>query len=123
MWVNVVRPVGERRLSLSLLPSSPKRSQLGIPWWSSSLGLHAFTVEGLGSIPGPGTKIPQGTWCGLNNNNNKTPMDGQGNGSHDKEKAAEILEPRGQEIWTGVDMWGLAEMKHMAKLPVALTSH
>ena len=27
------------------------------------LGLHAFTAEGLGSIPCWGTKIPQAVWC------------------------------------------------------------
>ena len=28
------------------------------------LGLHAFTAEGVGSIPDQGTKIPQGGWQG-----------------------------------------------------------
>ena len=28
------------------------------------LGLSAFTAEGPGSIPGPGTKIPQAAWRG-----------------------------------------------------------
>ena len=28
---------------------------LAVPW----LGLHTFTAEGVGSIPGGGTKIPQ----------------------------------------------------------------
>ena len=28
------------------------------------LGLCAFTAEGLGSVPGWGTKIPQVVWCG-----------------------------------------------------------
>ena len=28
------------------------------------LGLRAFTAEGLGSIPGRGTKIPQASKCG-----------------------------------------------------------
>ena len=48
--------------------------------WS---GLGTFTAEGLGSIPGQGTKIPQAMWCGQNktkqkqkakqtNNNKKT---------------------------------------------------
>ena len=26
------------------------------------LGVQAFTTEGIGSIPGQGTKIPQATW-------------------------------------------------------------
>ena len=26
------------------------------------LGVQAFTTEGMGSIPGQGTKIPQATW-------------------------------------------------------------
>ena len=30
------------------------------------LGLHAFTTEGLNSIPGQGTKIPQAVQCGQN---------------------------------------------------------
>ena len=34
-------------------------SSLGVQW----LGLHAFTAEGLGSIPGQGTKILQATLC------------------------------------------------------------
>ena len=29
----------------------------------------AFTVEGLGSIPGRGTKIPQAAWCGQKKQN------------------------------------------------------
>ena len=32
---------------------------LGIPWWSSGLGLLTFTAKGTGSIPGQGTKISQ----------------------------------------------------------------
>ena len=32
---------------------------VGLPWWSSWLELYAVTVEGLGSIPGQGTRIPQ----------------------------------------------------------------
>ena len=35
-------------------------NSLAVQW----LGLCAFTAEGLGSIPGEGTKIPQATWCG-----------------------------------------------------------
>ena len=31
------------------------------------LGLHTFTAEGAGSIPGWGTKIPQAVWCGPSN--------------------------------------------------------
>ena len=27
------------------------------------LGLHAFTAEGIRSIPGEGTEIPQAVWC------------------------------------------------------------
>ena len=34
------------------------RNSLVVQW----LGLCAFTAEGLGSIPGQGTKIPQATW-------------------------------------------------------------
>ena len=33
------------------------------------LELCAFTAEGLGLIPGQGTKIPQASWYGQNNNN------------------------------------------------------
>ena len=32
------------------------------------LGLSAFTVKGLGSIPGQGTKIPQAAECGQKKN-------------------------------------------------------
>ena len=35
-------------------------SSLAVQW----LGLGAFTAVGLGSIPGPGTKIPQAAQCG-----------------------------------------------------------
>ena len=35
-------------------------NSLAVQW----LGLHAFTAEGAGSIPGGGTKIPQATRCG-----------------------------------------------------------
>ena len=35
------------------------------------LGLHAFTMEGQGSIPGRGTKIPQATQCGQNQPTNQ----------------------------------------------------
>ena len=35
------------------------------------LGLHAFTAQGLGSIPGQGTKIPKAPWgCHLNKHTN-----------------------------------------------------
>ena len=33
------------------------------------LGLHAFTAEGAGSIPGWGTKIPQAAHCGKKKDN------------------------------------------------------
>ena len=39
-------------------------------WWHQTslviqwLRLCTFTAEGTGSIPGPGTKIPQAVWCG-----------------------------------------------------------
>ena len=33
---------------------------LAVQW----LGLHALTAEGLGSIPGRGTKIPHAAQCG-----------------------------------------------------------
>ena len=33
---------------------------VGIPWW---LGLRAFSAEGLSSIPGWRTNIPQAMWC------------------------------------------------------------
>ena len=34
-------------------------NSLAVRW----LGLHALTAEGLGSISGGGTKIPQAMWC------------------------------------------------------------
>ena len=42
-----------------------KFGQLRIPRQS-----RAFTAEGVGSILGQGTKIPQAMWCGQNNNKN-----------------------------------------------------
>ena len=39
---------------------SQKGNSLAVQW----LGLCALTAEGLGSIPGWGTKIPQAMWCG-----------------------------------------------------------
>ena len=35
-------------------------NSLALQW----LGLCAFTDQGLGSIPGLGTKNPQAAWCG-----------------------------------------------------------
>ena len=37
------------------------------------LRLRAFTAEGLGSIPGWGTKIPQAMWCGQKNKTKHIP--------------------------------------------------
>ena len=37
-------------------------NSLAVQW----LGLHAFTAEGMGSIPGRGTKIPHASQCGQN---------------------------------------------------------
>ena len=44
-------------------------NSLEVQW----LGLHTFTAEGVGSIPGQGTKILQAAWCGqkIKNQNNK----------------------------------------------------
>ena len=41
----------------------PLGNSLVVQW----LGLHAFTAEDLGSIPGQGTKIPQAMQCGQKN--------------------------------------------------------
>ena len=38
----------------------PLGNSLAVQW----LGLHAFTAENMGSIPGRGTKIPQAAWHG-----------------------------------------------------------
>ena len=46
-------------------------NSLAVQW----LGLHALNVEGLGSIPGQGTKIPQAVWHGQKKK--KTPTDKQ----------------------------------------------
>ena len=35
------------------------------------LGLHTFTAEGVGSVPGWGPKIPQAVQDGQNNKQNK----------------------------------------------------
>ena len=34
-------------------------NSLAVQW----LGLHAFTAEGEGSIPGWGTRVPKAAWC------------------------------------------------------------
>ena len=50
--------------------NSPIRMMLGIPWWSSGwLGLHAFTAEGVGSIPVRGNEIPQAAWHKIKKSN------------------------------------------------------
>ena len=36
------------------------------------LGLCAFTDEGVGSVPGPGSKIPQAMWCGQKTHKKQT---------------------------------------------------
>ena len=35
--------------------------------WQSS-GYYTFTAEGMGSIPGWGTKIPEAVWCSRKKN-------------------------------------------------------
>ena len=55
------------RMLLSFHTSKlPGRYSLAVQW----LGLQASTARGQGSIPGRGTKIPQASQCGQNNNNN-----------------------------------------------------
>ena len=34
-----------------------------VPLAAQWLGLHTFTAEGVGSVPGQGTKIPQAVQC------------------------------------------------------------
>ena len=46
---------------------SDKYLNYGLPWQSSGQN-SAFTAEGLGSIPGWGTEIPQATWHGQKKN-------------------------------------------------------
>ena len=43
------------------------------PAW---LGLHASTGRGVGSVPGRGTKILHGTWCGPKNRKYKLHAEG-----------------------------------------------
>ena len=43
------------------------QNSLAVQW----LGLHAFTVKGLSSIPGWGTKIPQAVQCENKTKQNK----------------------------------------------------
>ena len=45
---------------ISLLKKHPLGNSLAVQW----LGLQPLTAQGLGSIPGWGTKIPQATRCG-----------------------------------------------------------
>ena len=46
-----------------------KKEWIGNPLVVQWLGLHAFTAEGRGLIPGLGTKKPQAALCGQKNNN------------------------------------------------------
>ena len=43
---------------LEAVKDKTARNSLAVQW----LGLQAFTAEGVGSIPGWGTKIPQAVW-------------------------------------------------------------
>ena len=56
---NSKRKKAERvKVSIILFQESTARDFLEVQW----LGLHSFTAEGPGSIPGWGTKIPQAAW-------------------------------------------------------------
>ena len=46
--------------SKSIDSSDQVGTSLVVQW----LRLRPFTAEGLGSIPGPGTKTPHAAWCG-----------------------------------------------------------
>ena len=48
-----------------------KKKDLGNSLAVKSSGLHAFTAEGAGSIPGWETRIPQATQCGQKEKNIK----------------------------------------------------
>ena len=52
--INIQKSVAFLYLNNELLKREIKGNSLVVQW----LGLHAFTAEGLGSIPGQGTKIP-----------------------------------------------------------------
>ena len=52
--------VGAKLIKLEILSNS---NELEIPWVVQWLGLYTFTVEGVGSIPTLGTKIPQAMQC------------------------------------------------------------
>ena len=51
-------------LTVSIAFTTPSKTILGNSLAVQWSGLGAFTAEGLGSIPGWGTKIPQATWRG-----------------------------------------------------------
>ena len=64
--IKMPRKLGIEENFLNLKKNIYLKKQLGnflvVQW----LGLQAFTAEGLDSIPGPGTKIPQAAQHGLN---------------------------------------------------------
>ena len=49
--------VRERKQMQQVLKTDALRNSLAVQW----LGLRALTAKGLGSVPGPGIKIPQAT--------------------------------------------------------------
>ena len=51
-------------MTASLVPSPQEAEGLRNSLEAQQLELLTFTAEGLGSIPGQGTKIPQATWFG-----------------------------------------------------------
>ena len=54
-------------MSIKLLKNSKFGTSLEVQW----LELHTFNAEGVGSIPGQGTKIPHAGWFSQKYKNNK----------------------------------------------------
>ena len=55
VWMVLLVLANSRHQRMTLKLSRKVGNSLAVQW----LGLHALTAEGLGSIPGQGTKIPQ----------------------------------------------------------------
>ena len=70
-------------------------NSLAVQW----LGLHAFTAEGAGSIPGQGTKILQAEWRSKKKNKNKNP--------HTFYLAHISMHQESRHSLTGSSAWGL----------------
>ena len=65
-YSKIYKGKGTRVAKTILLKKNKVGNSLAVQW----LGLHPFTAEGPGSIPGWGARIPQAARCGQKNNSN-----------------------------------------------------